>query len=99
MNWIGFGLDGKKKAHVVDLPGFADADGDEGLSAESLNGERDATGDIADGSVGFEDPHHSSLGRESSTETQEAASKVEAGRERGRRRRGFVRVWSCVRWA
>lgn len=43
---------------VVDVEGLADADGDEGLGAEALQGEGHAAGgDVADRAERLEDPH------------------------------------------
>jgi hypothetical protein len=45
-------------AYVVDVEGLADADCDEGLGAEALQGEGHAAGgDVADRAERLEDPH------------------------------------------
>lgn len=47
-------------AYVVDVEGLADADGDEGLGAEALQGEGHAArGDVPDRAERLEDPHTS----------------------------------------
>lgn len=43
--------------HVVNLESFADADGDEGLGAQSLNGERNGARYVSYCSKRFENPH------------------------------------------
>jgi hypothetical protein len=54
----GWETSGEKAAHVVDVEGLADADGDEGLGAEALHGEGHAAGrDVPDGAERLEDPH------------------------------------------
>uniref|UniRef100_A0A2P2KHA7 WD repeat-containing protein 36 n=1 Tax=Rhizophora mucronata TaxID=61149 RepID=A0A2P2KHA7_RHIMU len=42
---------------IVNLEGLADADGDEGLGAQSLDGKRNAAGYVSDCSVRFKDTH------------------------------------------
>ena len=49
-------------SYVVDVEGLADADGDEGLGAEALQGEGHAAGgDVADRAERLKNPHN--LGR------------------------------------
>lgn len=71
------------------MPCFADADGDEGLGAQALDGEGDAAGDVADGAVGLEDPHplccYCGEGIRVPARTEERAGGLEVGEEKGER--------------
>lgn len=52
------GKDQSELGTVVDVEGLADADGDEGLGAEALQGEGHAAGgDVPDRAERLEDPH------------------------------------------
>lgn len=54
------GKDQRELGTVVDVEGLADADGDEGLGAEALQGEGHAArGDVPDRAERLEDPHPS----------------------------------------